>query len=182
MGTTKEGKMIRSFNGKTPRIADSAWISEAAYVEGDVEIGERSSIWPGTVIRGDMASIKVGKNTNIQDGCVVHAGSPTHPPGNLNIGDNCQIGHGAIINCQKIGNNTLIGMSATLLHDVEIGSFCIIGAGCVVMQGMRIPDRSFVVGVPGVIQGQSSERQLTWTLDGPEVYADLARKHKELGL
>lgn len=174
--------MIRSFNGKLPKIAESAWVSEAAYVEGDVEIGEHSSIWPGTIVRGDMASIKIGNNTNVQDGCVIHAGSPAHPPGNAVIGDNCQIGHGAVINGRKIGNNTLIGMNATVLHDVEIGNFCIIGAGCVVMQGMKVPDRSFVIGVPGVIQGPSSERQLFWTREGPDVYANLARQHKEQGL
>jgi carbonic anhydrase/acetyltransferase-like protein (isoleucine patch superfamily) len=178
----KEDYMIRSFNGKTPRIAASAWVSETAYVVGDVEIGENSSIWPGTVIRGDMASIVIGKNTNVQDGSVIHAGSPTRPPGDSFIGDNVQIGHGAVINCHRIGNNTLIGMNATVLHDTEIGSFCIIGAGCVVMQGMKVPDRSFVVGVPGVIQGQSSERQLMWTNDGPQVYAKLAKQFKDQGL
>jgi carbonic anhydrase/acetyltransferase-like protein (isoleucine patch superfamily) len=174
--------MIRSFNGKIPKIAENAWVSEAAYVEGDVEIGEHSSIWPGTIIRGDLASLKVGKYTNIQDGCVVHAGSPSNPPGNSIIGDNCQIGHGAVINGQKIGNNTLIGMNATILHDVEIGDFCIIAAGCVVTQGMKVPDRSFVRGVPGVIQGMSSEKQLFWTSQGPEMYADLADQHKLQGL
>jgi carbonic anhydrase/acetyltransferase-like protein (isoleucine patch superfamily) len=174
--------MIRSFNGKTPRIASSAWVSEAAYVVGDVEIGENSSIWPGTVIRGDTARITIGNNTNVQDNSIIHAGSPLNPPGDAIIGDNVQIGHGAVINGHKIGNNTLIGMNATVLHDTEIGAYCIVGAGCVVMQGMKVPDRSFVVGVPGVIQGQSSQSQLRWTREGPAVYAELARQYKEQGL
>ena len=112
--------MIRSVNGKTPKIAESAWVSEAAYVVGDVEIGKNSSVWPGTIIRGDLASIKIGKNTIIQDNCVIHAGSPFNPPGDAVIGDKVLIGHGAVINCSMIGNNVLIGMNATLLHD-EIG-------------------------------------------------------------
>jgi carbonic anhydrase/acetyltransferase-like protein (isoleucine patch superfamily) len=174
--------MIRSFNEKTPKIANNAWVSEAAYVEGDVEIGEHSSIWPGVIIRGDMASIKIGNNTNIQDGCVIHAGSPSNPPGDSIIGDNCTIGHGAVINGHKIGNNTLIGMNATILHDVEIGDFCIIGAGCVVMQEMKVPDNSFVVGVPGVIQGQPTGRKLFWVSDDQHFYSDLAQQHKEQGL
>jgi carbonic anhydrase/acetyltransferase-like protein (isoleucine patch superfamily) len=174
--------MIRSFDGKTPRVAASAWVSEAAYVVGDVEIGENSSVWPGTVIRGDMASIKIGNNTNVQDGTIIHAGSPANPPGDCTIGSNVHIGHGAVINGHTIGDNTLIGMNATILHDTDIGAFSIIGAGCVVMQGMKVPERSFVVGVPGVIQGQSSGRQLRWTNEGPGVYADLAHKYKEQGL
>ncbi len=174
--------MIRSFNGKTPQIAPSAWVSEAAYVEGDVEIGENSSIWPNTVLRGDIAGIKIGANTAVEDGCVIHAGSPNKFPGNSMIGDNCLIGHGAVVNGHKIGNNTLIGMNATILHDVEIGDYCIIGAGCLLTQGMKIPDRSFVAGVPGIIQGQTSEKQTAWTILGPAVYADLAKKHKEQGL
>ena len=124
--------MIRSFNGKTPVIADSAFISEAAYIVGDVEIGENSSVWPGTVVRGDSGSIKIGKNTNIQDNSVVHGG--------VTIGDNVHVGHGAVINCRRIGDNVLIGMNATLLHDAEIGYLCIIGAGCLVCLGMRVPD------------------------------------------
>ena len=120
---------MKSFNGKTPRIAESAFVSEAAYVVGNVEIGENSSVWPGAVIRGDFGSIKIGNNTTVEDGCVIHAGSPETIMKNLTIGDNVHIGHGAVINCQRIGNKVLIGMNATLLHDAEIGSQCIIGAG-----------------------------------------------------
>jgi carbonic anhydrase/acetyltransferase-like protein (isoleucine patch superfamily) len=167
--------MIRSFNGKTPRIADSAFVSEAAYVVGDVEIGENSSIWPGTVIRGDSGIIKIGKNTNIQDNSVVHGGTT--------IGDNVHVGHGAIINCRSIGNNVLIGMNATLLHEAEIGSQCIIGAACLVTQGMKVPNRSFVTGVPAEVRGEASAQHLSrWAEAGPRGYAELARQYKEQGL
>ena len=167
--------MIRSFNGKTPQIASSAFVSEAAYVVGDVEIGENSSIWPGTVIRSDHYKITIGNNTNIQDNSVVHS--------NVTIGDNVHIGHGAIINCHRIGNNVLIGMNATILHDAEIGSFCVIGASCLVSQGMKIPDNSFVVGVPAKIQGQVSPQQvLRWLQQAPEGYARLAEQYKDEGL
>ena len=167
--------MIRSFNGKTPNIASSAFVSEAAYIVGDVEIGENSSVWPGAVIRADHGTIRIGKNTNIQDNSVVHSG--------VNIGDNVHIGHGAIINCRRIGNNVLIGMNATLLHNAEIGSFCVIGASCLVSQGMKIPDNSFVVGVPAEIQGQVSPQQvLRWLEQAPEGYAKLAKQYKEEGL
>ena len=168
--------MIRSFNGKAPRIADSAFVSETAYVIGDVEIGENSSVWPGAVIRSDFASIKIGCNNLIEDNSVLHTGTP------MEIGDNVVIGHGVVMHGKKIGNNTLIGNNATILGEAEIGSFCIIGAGCLVSQGMKIPDRSFVAGVPGEIKGEASPQQLWWVQEGPQAYIELARQYKEQGL
>ena len=174
--------MIESLNGKTPKVARSAFISEAAYIVGDVEIGENSSVWPGAVIRGDFGSIRIGNNTAVEDTCVIHSGSPTTFTVDVTIGDEVHIGHGAIVNCNKIGNNVLIGMNATILHDVEIGNFCIIGAGCLVTQGMKIPDRSFVAGVPGKVKGEVSAPQLQWVQESPRSYDELAKQYKEQGL
>lgn len=176
--------MIRSFNGVMPKIADSAFISEAAYIVGDVEIGENSSVWPGAVIRGDYGAIRIGNNTVIEDACVVHSGSPSTPEfiADVIIGDNVEIGHGAILNCCRIGNNVLIGMNATILHDVEIGDSSVIGAGCLVRQGMIIPDKSFVAGIPGKIKGEASPRQLWWVKEGSLRYHQLAKQYKKEGL
>jgi len=172
--------VIRSFEGKTPKIAESAFVSEAAYVIGDVEIGEGSSIWPGAVIRADFAKIKIGRNNLIEDNCVIHTGVP------IEIGDNNTIGHGVVIHGLKIGNNNLIGMNATVLDDVEIGNHCIIGAGCLVSQGMKIPDYSFVVGVPAEIKRQISPERRGQRrgpkAQGGQTYADLTKKYKEQGL
>ena len=173
--------MIRSFNGKTPKIDEAAFVSEAAYVVGDVEIGENSNVWPGAVIRGDFGKIGIGKNSAVEDNCVIHSGSPSGVE-DVVIGDNVVIGHGAVLNCRKIGNNVLIGMNATVLHEVEIGDFCIIAAGCMVSQGMKIPDNSFVAGVPGKIKGEASAHQLWWTRKNPEAYPKLAMQYKEQGL
>lgn len=175
--------MIRSFNGKTPKIADSAFISEAAYVIGGVEIGENSSVWPGAVIRGDIGKIKIGKNTVVEDNCVIHSGSPTLPPtADASIGDNVIIGHGAVSNGRRIGNNVVIGMNATILHDVEIGDNSIIAAGCVVKEKMKIPDNSFVTGVPGEIKRKVTTEQLWWSQNSPSIYHELARRYKREGL
>ena len=175
--------MIKSFNGKTPKIADSAFISEAAYVVGDVEIGENSSVWPGAVIRGDIGRIKIGRNSVVEDNCVIHSGSPNMPPvAETTIGDNVIIGHGAVSNCRRIGNNVVIGMNATVLHDVEIGGNSIIAAGCVVKEKMKIPDNSFVTGVPGKIKGEVTAEQLWWTQNSPSIYQELARRYKREGL
>jgi carbonic anhydrase/acetyltransferase-like protein (isoleucine patch superfamily) len=174
--------MIRDFNGKSPRIAASAFVSESAYVVGDVEIGEHSNVWPGAVIRGDFGTIRIGCNSSVEDNCVIHSGTPSSHEGHVFIGDSVLIGHGAVLNCRSIGSNVLIGMNATVLHDAEIGSFCIIGAGCLVGQGMNIPDHSFVVGVPGKIVGRPSEKQLWWVKEGRKEYTELARQYKMQGL
>jgi carbonic anhydrase/acetyltransferase-like protein (isoleucine patch superfamily) len=173
--------MIKSFNGKTPRIAKSALVSEAACIVGDVEIGEDSSVWPGAVIRGDFGKITIGRNTAIEDNCVIHAGSPHPDTKDSTIGDEVHIGHGAVLNCHKIGNNVLIGMNATILHDVEIGNYCIIGAGCLVGEGMKVPDNSFVVGVPGKIKGKVSPEQSFWVEDASKLYAEIVKLYKEQG-
>ena len=172
--------MIRSFNGKTPRVAKSAFVSEAAYVVGDVEIGEGANIWPGTVIRGDTGCIMIGRNTSVQDNCVIHSGVP--PDVDVTIGDMVQIGHGAVVHSKKIGNNVLIGMNATILNGAEIGDFCIIGAGCLVGEEMKIPENSFVVGVPGKIKGQVASEQLRWVQEAPLHYAELSKRYKDAGL
>lgn len=168
--------MIKSFDGKTPRVAGSAWVSEAAYVIGDVEISENSGVWPGAVIRGDFASIKIGCNTMIEDNSVVHSGVP------VEIGDNVTIGHGVVVHGIKIGNNCLIGNNSTILDFAQIGSYCIIGAGCVVSQGMEIPDNSFVVGVPAEIKGEVPKERWQQRRQGRGAYAELLRRYKEQGL
>jgi carbonic anhydrase/acetyltransferase-like protein (isoleucine patch superfamily) len=175
--------MLRSYNGKTPRIYPSAFVSEAAYVIGDVEIGENSSVWPGAVVRGDLGKITIGKYSVIEDNCVIHSGTPSFPPNiDVTIGDNVVIGHGAVSNAWKIGNNVLIGMNSTVLHDVEIGDYSIIAAGCVVKEKMKVPERSFVVGVPGVVKGKIAKEQEWWSQNSPKIYNDLAQQYKREGL
>ena len=124
--------MIKSFDGKVPKISESAYICQTAYIIGDVEIGEQSGVWPGVVIRGDFASIKIGRQTIIEDNCVVHCGAP------MEIGDNVIVGHSVVLHGKRIGNNTLIGNNATILDNSEIGDYCVIGAGSLVSPGMKI--------------------------------------------
>jgi carbonic anhydrase/acetyltransferase-like protein (isoleucine patch superfamily) len=173
--------MIKAFNGKTPRIAKSALISEAACIIGDVEIGENSSIWPGAVIRADFGKIIIGRNTAVEDNCVIHSGSPHSAMKDVIIGDEVHIGHGAVLNCHRVGNNALIGMNATILHDAEIGNLCIIGANCLVSEGMKVPDNSFVVGVPGKIKGQVSAEQSFWVKGAAKSYAKIVELYKKQG-
>ena len=172
--------MIRSFNGKTPKIHPSAFVSEAAYVVGDVEIGEGCSVWPGAVIRGDTGRIILGKNVAVEDNCALHAGIPPYEV--MRVGDNVNIGHGAVVHGVTIGHNVLIGMNATILHKSNIGNYCLIGAGALVNEGMEIPDYSFVVGVPAKVKARVTEEQMWWLRDVPDEYADLAAKYRAAGL
>ncbi len=136
--------MIRSLDGKTPRIHPSVFVSEAAYIVGDVEIGENSSVWPGAVIRADYGDIIIGKNCSIQDNCVLHTDD------HLELGDNVLLTHGAVIHGGRVGSNIVIGVNAVLLEDTDIGDHVFIGAGAVVRG--QIPSHSLVVGVPGRIR------------------------------
>ncbi len=168
--------MIRSFNGKTPRIAETAFISEAAYIVGDVEIGEHSNIWPGAVLRGDFAAIRIGKYVDIEDNSTLHAGT------DMEISDNVIVGHGAVVHSSRVGSRVLIGINATTLHNSEIGDNCIIAAGSVVTEGMVIPPDSFVVGVPAKVKGQVTDKHKGW-MDGHEnFYPNLAAQYKREGL
>lgn len=170
--------MIRSFNGKTPRISASAFVSEAAYIVGDVEIGEHSNVMPGAVIRADMGSIRVGAYVSIEDNCVVHSGSRQSSLGDVTIGNAVLIGHGAVLNCRKVGHHVLVGMNATLLHDAEIGNYCIIAASALVGQSMKVPDHSFVAGIPGKIIGPPTEEQLWWVEEGVKSYEELVSLYR----
>ncbi len=168
--------MIRSVNGKIPKIAESAFVSEAAYVIGDVEIGENSGVWPGAVIRGDFAHIKIGNNTMIEDNSVIHTGMP------IEIGDNVTIGHGVVVHGKKIGNNNLIGNNATILDNAVIGNFCMIGAGSLVSPGMEIPDESLVMGIPARIKGKITPIQRQRLTSGSQAYLELVKLYKKEGL
>ena len=130
--------MIRSIDGKSPQIHPSVFVSEAAYIVGDVIIGEGTSIWPGAVIRGDYGQIIIGKNCSIQDNCVLHTDDF------LELGDNVLMTHGAVVHGGKIGNNVMIGVNAVCLEDCDVGDYVLIGAGAIVT-GAAIPPESLVV-------------------------------------
>jgi len=169
--------MIRELGEKKPRIAESVFVSEGAYVVGDVEIGENSSIWPGAVLRADRFRIQIGSNSNIQDNCVVHAGFS-----DVNIGNNVTIGHGSMIHCARIGNNVFIGMHAVLGDQSEIEDFCMIGAYSMVKDQFKVPANSLAVGIPARIVRVLDNRELDRILNGSRTYVELAKEFKKSGL
>jgi carbonic anhydrase/acetyltransferase-like protein (isoleucine patch superfamily) len=139
--------IIKSFNGKLPKIHESVYISENVSIIGDVEIGENSSVWFGAVIRGDVCNVKIGNNSNIQDNAVIHV--------NYNmpsiIGDFVTVGHSAIIHGATIGDFVIVGMGAIVLDGAKVGKNVIIAAGSLVPPRMEIPDGVMVMGVPAKI-------------------------------
>ncbi len=172
--------MLRSLRGKAPKIAKSTFVSEAAYIIGDVEIGENSSVWHGAVVRGDLGEgsvgvgMKIGRNTHIEDNAVVHSA--------IVIGDNVVIGHGAVVEAFRVGNNVLIGNNATLMATSEVGSFCIVASGAVVLPGVVIPDRSFVVGMPAQIKGEITSEQIEHMRITRSLMAALVEQYQKDGL
>ena len=167
--------MIRSLGGKTPSIHPTAYISEAAYIVGDVEIGEGSSIWPGTVIRGDTGKITIGKFTNVQDNSVLHGDD------DVIIGDNVTIGHRVMCHGRNIGNRVLIGNGAILNDGVLVGEESVIGSGSMILENMDIPEKSIVVGMPGRIRGSVKDKHVNMIDRIAAGYASKAQKYKAEG-
>ena len=168
--------MIRSLGDKTPRIAESAWVSEFDYVVGDVEFGENSSVWPGVTIRADgEEKVVIGNNVNIQEGAVVHSG-------NLVIEDNVTVGHCVVVHGIRIGTGSLLGNNCTFLNRASIGKECLIAANSVVLSGTDVPDRSFVTGVPGSIKRQVSADQIASMQRNATALIERAKVFKANGL
>jgi len=138
--------LLRSYRGRTPQIATSAYIDAAAVVIGDVSIGEHSSVWPCAVVRGDVHFIRIGARTNIQDGTVCHVMRDTHP---LIIGDSVTVGHGCVLHGCTIESRCLVGMGSIILNGAQIGAGSIIAAGTLVPEGTVIPPGSLFMGHPG---------------------------------
>lgn len=140
--------MLYGLDGSAPDIDADAWIAPGCHLIGKVSVLARGSVWFGTTIRGDNERITVGVGSNVQENCVLHTdmGYP------LVIGENCTIGHKAMLHGCTIGNNSLIGMGATVLNGAVIGKNCLIGAGALITEGKVIPDGSLVMGVGKIIR------------------------------
>ncbi|MDZ7699586.1 MAG: gamma carbonic anhydrase family protein [Deltaproteobacteria bacterium] len=168
--------MIRSFNGKTPQIDPSAFVSEAATVIGNVSIGAEASIWPGAVIRGDFGRITIAAQSCLEDNCVVHGA------GDVTIGKGVIVGHGAVVHCLSIGDHVLVGNNATVLDGARIGDGCIIGAGALVAPGTVIPQGSLFTGTPGSVKREVSSSEMDRLENGTAAYVSLAGMYKKEGL
>lgn len=157
------------------KTAGGYYVAHNATILGDVSIGEDASFWFNCVVRGDVAPVKIGRRTNVQDCAVVHCDDDVPNE----IGDDVVIGHGAIVHGRSVGSGTLVGMGAVLLSRCRIGRQCLIAAGCVVPPDLVVPDRMVVMGVPGKIVRPVSEEDLKYMSWLAGRYVELARQHAE---
>ena len=141
-----EANLLRTFRGKKPQVAATAYVDASAVVIGDVTIGEHASVWPCVVIRGDIHYIRIGARTNVQDGSVLHVMRETHP---LILGDDVTVGHGVVLHGCTIESRCLIGMGSIILNGAKIGTGSIVAAGTLVPEGTEVPAGSLFMGHPG---------------------------------
>ncbi|MFN7922515.1 MAG: gamma carbonic anhydrase family protein [Bryobacteraceae bacterium] len=168
--------MIRSFRGKTPQIPDSAYVDPSAQVIGDVVIGERSSIWPNATVRGDVHSIRIGDESNIQDNSVLHADFPDFP---LNIGNRVTVGHSVVLHGCTIGDGALIGIGAIVLNGAKIGKGAVIAAGALISEGAEVPDYSLVMGVPGKVRREITPEERERFQVNCDHYLELCEEYRK---
>lgn len=159
----------------SPQLAEEAWVADSADVIGNVHMAAGSSVWFGAIVRGDNEPIEIGENSNVQDGAVLHSdpGSP------LKIGKGVTLGHQAMVHGCTIGDNSLIGIGATVLNGAIIGKNCLIGAHALITEGKVIPDGSMVVGAPGKIIRELSAPQIAMLKGSADVYVKNAARFKE---
>lgn len=146
----------------------SVYIAANATVVGDVQLGENVSIWYNAVLRGDSGTITVGAGTNIQDGAILHE--------QTTLGENCTVGHGAIVHGCTVGNNCVIGMGAIVLNGAVIGDNCIVGAGALVTGKMDAPAGSMILGSPAKVVKELTQAQIEDNAHSARHYIELAQK------
>jgi len=166
--------LITGIGGKEPKIDEEAFVAPTATVIGDVTLGAGASVWYGAVLRGDVESIAVGADSNIQDGCVLHA-DPGFP---VSVGERVSVGHNAVVHGATVEDDCLVGMGATVLNGAVIGAGSLVAAQALVPQGMVVPPGSLVAGVPAKVRRElTPEERAGVTLNGTG-YVELAKAHK----
>lgn len=157
-----------------PDLAPDSWVASSADVIGAVRLGAGASIWFGAVVRADNGAIVIGDRTNIQDGAVLHS----DPGAPLTLGQDCTIGHRAVLHGCTIGDRVLIGMGATVLNHAVIADDCVIGAGALVTEGKSFPPRSLIVGAPARAVKMLTDEQLAGLRMSAAVYVEKAKRYR----
>jgi carbonic anhydrase/acetyltransferase-like protein (isoleucine patch superfamily) len=164
--------MIYEFNGYRPVVHESSFVHPQAVVTGNVIIGKYVYVGPGAAIRGDWGEIIIEDGCNVQENCTIHM----FPGVTVLLQEGAHIGHGAVIHGASIGRNSLVGMNAVVMDNVEIGEESIVGALCFVAAETKIPRRSLVVGNPGKIIKEVSDEMIAWKTKGTELYQQLPKE------
>jgi len=168
--------MIKEFMGHTPQIGEDCFVAPNAVVIGQVALGSGSSLWYGAVLRGDIAPISVGRDTSIQDNCVVHC-SEKYP---TSIGSRVTVGHGAVLEGCRVEDGALIGMKATVLEGAVVEAGSLVAAGSVVTPHTRIPSGSLAAGIPAAVKRTLSPEEISHLDQHAEKYLQLCEAHRQL--
>ncbi len=166
---------IRSFQGVNPRLHPSVFVADGAQVLGDVEIGEDSSVWYNSVLRGDVNSIRIGVRTNIQDLTMMHVHKGRHP---CVVGDDVTVGHHVVLHGCRVGNRVLVGIGAVLLDGVVVEDDSFIAAGTLLTPGTLVPAGSMVMGAPGKVKRVLTSEERAFLLVSAAGYVLNARAHR----
>ena len=168
--------MIREFQNHDPKIHETAFVAENAIVIGDVEIGEQSSVWFGSVLRGDVNYIRIGKRTNVQDGSIIHVSSKTHP---TIVEDEVTLGHRVTLHGCHIETGCLISIGAIILDGVRVGRDSLIAAGSLVTPNTQISPRSLVMGSPARVKRELTDEEIYNQARFWQNYTNLLRIYKQ---
>jgi carbonic anhydrase/acetyltransferase-like protein (isoleucine patch superfamily) len=157
-----------------PQLAEGAWVADSAEVVGRVELGENASVWFGVVLRGDTELLRIGRNSNVQDGSVVHA-DPGFP---VVLGDNVTVGHQVMLHGCTVGDGSLIGIQSVVLNGAKIGRNCLVGAGSLVTEGKEFPDGSMIMGTPAKAVRALTPEQIAGLHRAAEHYVENAQRFR----
>jgi len=167
--------MIQPYGDVYPKLDPTVFIAQNAVVIGDVTIGEYSSIWFQTVVRGDVNSIRLGSATNIQDGCVLHVTKGAH---SLLIGDKVTVGHRVVLHGCTVGNSVLIGIGAIVLDGAVVEKESMVGAGSLVPPGFRAPSGTLVMGIPARVKRELSPEEIKNIDKSAKNYVEYSKNYK----
>jgi len=168
--------MVRPYRGVTPRIATSAYIDTSAQITGDVEIGERSSVWLNVSIRGDVNYVRIGNETSIQDNTVLHVERDIYP---CIIGNRVTVGHRAVLHGCVVEDEVLIGIGAIVLNGAKIGAGAVVAAGALVPERMEVPANSLVMGAPAKVRREVTPEERKRFSKNCDNYVELTAIYKE---
>jgi carbonic anhydrase/acetyltransferase-like protein (isoleucine patch superfamily) len=168
--------MIKDFLSKSPKIHETAFVAETAVIIGDVEIGENSSVWYGSVLRGDVNFIRIGARTNVQDGCIIHVSRDTHP---TVLEDEVTLGHRVTLHGCYVETGCLIGIGATVLDGARIGQNSLVAAGSLVTPNTQIPPRSLVMGSPARVRRELTVDEIYKLTGFWQNYTELLKFYKQ---
>lgn len=163
------------YRGKSPVVAPDAWVAPTASVVGDVVIESGASVWFNATVRGDTSYVRIGAGTSVQDNCVIHTdhGVPTV------IGPGCTLGHNAVVHSSEVGDHVLIGTASVLTGRNRVGREAIIGAGAVLPEGMEVPERTVVLGVPARVVRDLQPGDERYTHRASDDYVKLSAEYRE---